>query len=79
MPTEVKLPQFSMGMSAATIVKWLKQVGDRVEMDDPLVEIEAEKANIEVVSPASGTLCEIVVPEGASVPVYDVMAFIDEN
>lgn len=78
MAIEVKLPQLSMGMSAGTIARWLKQVGDRVEADEALVEIEADKTNAEVVAPVTGILSAILAEEGASIPVYDVIAVIDE-
>lgn len=77
MAVEIKLPQFGMGMSAGMIVKWLKQVGERVEIDEPLLEVEAEKSNVEVVAPASGILTAILAEEGVTVPVYDVIGTID--
>jgi pyruvate/2-oxoglutarate dehydrogenase complex dihydrolipoamide acyltransferase (E2) component len=76
MPIEVKLPQLSMGMSSATIGKWLKRAGDQVHTDEPLVEIESEKAAAEVVAPADGTLTSILVAEGGSAQAYEVIAVI---
>ena len=64
MPTNVLLPQWGMGMNDGTIVKWLKQEGDAVEVGDPLCEVESAKVNSEVESPGAGTLARIVVPEG---------------
>lgn len=74
---KVLLPQFGMGMQEAEIVRWLKQVGDRVETGDMLVEVEAAKATVEVPSPGSGTLVEILVPAGESADVRAHIATLD--
>jgi pyruvate/2-oxoglutarate dehydrogenase complex dihydrolipoamide acyltransferase (E2) component len=79
MPVEVKLPQLGMGMSAATITRWLKREGDSVSADEPIVEIEAEKTSAEVVAPVGGTITAIQAAEGDSVPVYEVIAVIEED
>lgn len=73
---EMRLPQFGMGMSEAQIVRWLKSEGDSVEKGEPLVEIEAAKATVEVPAPVSGVLARIVAAEGVVVPVYEVLAHI---
>jgi 2-oxoglutarate dehydrogenase E2 component (dihydrolipoamide succinyltransferase) len=67
-----------MGESIAegTIIKWLKQVGDTVERDEPLFEISTDKVDAEIPAPASGTLTEIKVPEGETVEVNSVVATI---
>jgi pyruvate/2-oxoglutarate dehydrogenase complex dihydrolipoamide acyltransferase (E2) component len=74
---KVLLPQWGMGMSEGTIVKWLKAVGDQVKEDEPLVEVEAEKATEVVESPAAGTLTEIFFPEGSLVEVRTPIAVIE--
>ncbi len=74
---EVLLPQWGMGMSEGTITAWLKAVGDTVAEDDPLAEIEAEKVSETLEAPATGTLVEIVVPEGDTVEVRTVLAYIE--
>lgn len=74
---EVLLPQWGMGMSEGTITSWLKAVGDTVAEDEPLAEVEAEKVEETLESPASGTLSEIVVPEGETVEVRTVVAYIE--
>jgi pyruvate/2-oxoglutarate dehydrogenase complex dihydrolipoamide acyltransferase (E2) component len=74
---KVLLPQWGMGMSEGTIVKWLKAVGDPVKEDEPLVEVEAEKATEVVEAPASGTLKEILFPEGSLVEVRTPIAVIE--
>jgi 2-oxoglutarate dehydrogenase E2 component (dihydrolipoamide succinyltransferase) len=67
-----------MGESIAegTVSRWIKKVGDKVERDEPLLEISTDKVDAEIPSPASGTLTEIVVQEGATVAVNSVVARI---
>jgi pyruvate/2-oxoglutarate dehydrogenase complex dihydrolipoamide acyltransferase (E2) component len=79
MKVEVLLPQWGMGMSEGTVVTWIKKVGDRVTEDEPIAEIEAEKATQELESPATGTLIEIVVPEGEEAKVRTIIAWIDTD
>lgn len=74
---EVLLPQWGMGMSEGTITTWLKAVGDTVKEDEPLAEVEAEKVEETLESPATGTLVEIVVAEGETVEVRTVVALIE--
>jgi pyruvate/2-oxoglutarate dehydrogenase complex dihydrolipoamide acyltransferase (E2) component len=74
---KVLLPQWGMGMSEGTIVKWLKAVGDSVKEDEPLVEVEAEKATEVVEAPATGTLKEILFAEGSLVEVRTPIAVIE--
>lgn len=75
---KVLLPQWGMGMSEGRIVKWLKGVGDRVTEDEPLAEIEAEKTAETLESPGAGTITEILVPTGETVPVRTVVAIIEK-
>ena len=79
MKVEVLLPQWGMGMSEGTVAAWLKKVGDRVEEDEPLAEIEAEKATQELEAPATGTLSEILVAEGEDAPVRTILAYIETD
>jgi 2-oxoglutarate dehydrogenase E2 component (dihydrolipoamide succinyltransferase) len=67
-----------MGESIAegTIVRWIKKVGDSVDRDEPLFEISTDKVDAEIPSPAAGTLLEITVKEGETVPVNSVVAQI---
>jgi pyruvate/2-oxoglutarate dehydrogenase complex dihydrolipoamide acyltransferase (E2) component len=74
---EVLLPQWGMGMSEGTITTWLKAVGDTVAEDEPLAEVEAEKVEETLESPAAGTLVELRVPEGETVDVRSVVAVIE--
>jgi len=79
MKVEVLLPQWGMGMSEGTVTSWLKTIGDRVEEDEPLAEIEAEKATQELESPASGILSEILVQEGEDAHVRTILAYIETD
>jgi pyruvate/2-oxoglutarate dehydrogenase complex dihydrolipoamide acyltransferase (E2) component len=79
MKVEVLLPQWGMGMSEGTVTTWLKKVGDKVAEDEPIAEIEAEKATQELESPASGTLVEILAPEGSEVKVRTLIAWIETD
>jgi pyruvate/2-oxoglutarate dehydrogenase complex dihydrolipoamide acyltransferase (E2) component len=76
---EVRLAQQGMGMQDATILRWLKQEGDSVEKDSLLAEIEAAKAVMEVLAPASGILKRILVQADENVPVQTLLALIDEQ
>src|SRR5689334_18096838 len=66
---DVVMPQMGVSVSEGTITKWLKQQGEQVEADEPLLEISTDKVDTEVPSPASGTLTQILVQEGATVDV----------
>ncbi len=78
MATEIKVPALGESVNEATVARWLKQVGDAVAMDDPLVELETDKVTLEVNAPAAGTLAEIAAPEGANVAVGAVLGSIGE-
>src|SRR5262249_1887289 len=62
-------PQMGVSVSEGTITRWLKQEGEHVEADEPLLEISTDKVDTEVPSPASGTLTQILVQEGETVDV----------
>jgi len=66
-----------MGMSEGTITTWLKGVCDTVAEDEPLAEVEAEKVEETLESPAAGTIVEIKVPEGETVEVRTPVAVIE--
>jgi pyruvate/2-oxoglutarate dehydrogenase complex dihydrolipoamide acyltransferase (E2) component len=76
---EVLLPQWGMGMNEGTITSWLKAVGDRVEEDEPLAEVEAEKVEETLEAPATGTLAEILVEEDQTVEVRTPVAVIETD
>ena len=69
MPLSIVVPQLGESVAEGTVSKWLKAVGDRVRKEEPLVEIQTDKINVEIPSPAEGTLASIVVPEGTTVLV----------
>ncbi len=73
---EVVLPNLGMVMEEGTIVRWLKQEGDEVAEGDVLLEIETDKAVVEVESPGTGVLRAIIVQEGATVPVSTVIGLV---
>ena len=77
--TAVKMPQLGETVIEGTILKWLKQEGDQVELDEPLFEISTDKVDTEVPSSAAGTLTKILVPEGETVAVGTELAEISEG
>lgn len=78
MARPVLMPKMGFAMQEGKILRWLKQEGDRIERGEPLAEIETEKVNIEIEAFDSGTLLKIVAPEGATVPVGEVIAVLGE-
>ena len=62
MPESVKMPALGESVTEGTVSTWLKAVGERVEADEPLLEVATDKVDTEVPSPASGVLLEIRVP-----------------
>jgi len=69
MPISIVVPQLGESVAEGTVSKWLKQVGERVRKEEPLVEIQTDKINVELPSPAEGVLEAITVPEGTTVLV----------
>jgi 2-oxoglutarate dehydrogenase complex dihydrolipoamide succinyltransferase (E2) component len=69
MPVSIVVPQLGESVAEGTVSKWLKAVGDRVRKEEPLVEIQTDKINVEIPSPAEGTLSSITVAEGTTVLV----------
>ena len=76
MAFEVTMPQMGADMTEGTLVRWLRQPGDAVERGDVIAEIETDKATVELEAFASGTLRQLVVEEGETVPVGDVIALL---
>ena len=76
--TAVKMPQLGETVIEGTILKWLKQEGEQVALDEPLFEISTDKVDTEVPSSAAGTLTKILVPEGETVAVGTELAEISE-
>jgi pyruvate dehydrogenase E2 component (dihydrolipoyllysine-residue acetyltransferase) len=79
MPTPVIMPQMGESIVEGTITKWLKQIGDSVEKDEPLFEISTDKVDAEIPAPVSGVLSEIKFPEGTTVGINTVVATLSEN
>ena len=75
---EVRMPQWGMNMTEGTLVKWFKQVGERVEKGEPLAEIEIAKAVNELESPATGVVMRLVANVDETIPVQGLIAIIDE-
>lgn len=78
MSAEVVMPQMGESIAEGTVSKWLKKVGDKVEKDEPILEISTDKVDAEVPAPASGIILDIRVKEGETVPVGTVVAVIGE-
>jgi pyruvate dehydrogenase E2 component (dihydrolipoamide acetyltransferase) len=76
MPAEVIMPALGLAQETGLVVQWRKQPGDVVEKGEPLVEVETDKAVVEVESPASGILAQVTAAEGANVPVGERIALI---
>jgi 2-oxoglutarate dehydrogenase dihydrolipoamide succinyltransferase (E2 component) len=76
MPTKVIMPQLGESVDEATISKWLVEEGQQVNEYDPLLEVNTDKVDSEIPSPASGTLLEILVPEGTTVQAGSLLAWI---
>jgi pyruvate/2-oxoglutarate dehydrogenase complex dihydrolipoamide acyltransferase (E2) component len=74
---DVTLPKLADTLEEGVVSRWLKRPGDRVARGEPLVEIETDKVNSEIESPYDGVLAEVLVEEGATVPVGEVIARID--
>jgi pyruvate dehydrogenase E2 component (dihydrolipoamide acetyltransferase) len=74
MAIDVLMPQMGESIAEGTVSRWMKKVGDKVDRDEPLLEISTDKVDAEIPSPAAGTLIEILAQEGATVPVNSVVA-----
>ena len=77
--TDVIMPQLGESIAEGTITKWLKKSGDKVERDEPLLEISTDKVDSEIPSPVSGVLSEIKVQEGETVSINTVIAVITSD
>ncbi|MEX2178015.1 MAG: dihydrolipoamide acetyltransferase family protein [Gemmatimonadaceae bacterium] len=74
---DVVMPQMGESIAEGTLSKWLKKVGDPVKRDEPIFEISTDKVDAEIPAPTSGTLAEIIVTEGQTVPVSTVVARLE--
>jgi len=78
MSGEIRVPTLGESVTEATVGQWLKQSGDQVSADEPVVELETDKVSVEVPAPASGVLGEITVKEGETVEVGALLGMIAE-
>src|SRR3712207_6518000 len=76
MATSVTLPALGESVTEGTVTRWLKQPGDSVEVDEPLLEVSTDKVDTEIPSPVAGTLLEIKVPEDETADVGAELAII---
>ena len=79
MSNQILVPSLGESITEATVSKWLKQVGEEVDSDEPLVELETDKVNVEVPSPLAGTLLSIKVKEGDTVEVGALLGIVNEG
>src|SRR3989442_10889353 len=75
--SQIKMPQLGESVTEGTVDKWLKQEGDFVKRDEPLVEVVTDKVNAEIPSPFEGKLVKVAVGEGETVRVGSVIAQIE--
>src|SRR5437660_3529974 len=79
MTIEIRVPTLGESVTEATVARWLKQPGETITRDEPIVELETDKVTLEVPAPAAGTLGEIRAGEGSNVPVGAVLGIIADG
>jgi len=79
MSYQILVPSLGESVTEATVSKWLKQVGEKVDSDEPLVELETDKVNVEVPSPLTGTLSSIKAKEGDTVEIGALLGIINDG
>jgi 2-oxoglutarate dehydrogenase E2 component (dihydrolipoamide succinyltransferase) len=77
MTVQITVPALGESVTEATVAKWLKKVGDTVEADEPVVELETDKVSLEIPAPSAGVLSEILVADGTDVAVGAVLGSVD--
>ena len=77
MSIELIVPTLGESITEATVSKWLKEIGEPFEVDEPLVEIETDKITVEVPAPSAGVLSEIMIKEGSDINIGGVLGIID--
>ncbi|HVK29604.1 MAG TPA: biotin/lipoyl-containing protein, partial [Nocardioides sp.] len=78
MATEVTLPALGESVTEGTVTRWLKQVGDQIAIDEPLLEVSTDKVDTEIPSPVAGTLIEIRANEDDTVEIGAVLAVVGD-
>ena len=76
---DIRVPELGESVSSATVAKWLKEPGEVVAIDEPVVELETDKVAIEVPSPVAGVLADILQPQGSEVEIGTVLGNIDKD
>lgn len=76
---EIFMPKAGMDMQEGTLIRWLKNIGDKVEKDEPIMEIETDKITMEAEAPGSGIFLSKLVDDGTVVPVLSVIGYIGEE
>ncbi|MEZ4518456.1 MAG: biotin/lipoyl-containing protein [Chloroflexota bacterium] len=79
MATKVILPEMGEGVIEGTLSRWLVKPGDYVEQYAPIAEVETDKVTTETTAEAAGTILELCIPEGQTIPVGTVLAYIGEQ
>jgi len=79
MSNQILVPSLGESITEATVSKWLKQVGEKVDSDEPLVELETDKVNVEVPSPLTGTLSSIKAKEGDTVEIGALLGIVNNG
>ena len=79
MTNQIVVPSLGESVTEATVSKWLKQVGENVDSDEPLVELETDKVNVEVFSPSTGTISSIKAKEGDTVEIGALLGIVNEG
>jgi len=79
MTTEIRVPALGESVTEATVAKWLKNKGEAVRADEPLVELETDKVTVEVPAPSSGVLSDIMVSPGSTIAVGGILGMIGEG
>ena len=79
MSEKILVPALGESITEATVSKWLKNKGDSVDVDEPIVELETDKVNLEVPSPVTGQLIEINSKDGSTVKVGEILGSVKEN
>ena len=79
MSDKIIVPTLGESVTEATVSRWLKNQGEKVSADEPIVELETDKVNVEVPSPTSGVLGNIVVKEGETVNVGSLLGTVDSS
>src|SRR3954467_12642083 len=79
MTVEIRVPTLGESVTEATVARWLKTPGERVERDEPVVELETDKVTVEVPAPQAGVIGAIQAEEGSNVPVGAVLGIIADG